>query len=146
VRTHDDNTRTLASFNLDAALRRDKTANLVLQQRDEIQIFSQSDVRDPERVSIQGLVRRPGTHPLLHGMTITDPIVKAGGLQQSAYRMRAEVSRIDPAAVSDGRTAELKYVSMGDSLTTDSEASNVTLEKNDIVFIREVPNWSLQEN
>jgi len=146
VRTHDDNTRTLVSFNMDAALRRDKTANLTLQQRDEVQVFSQSDIRDPETVSIQGLVRRPGIYPLLHGMTITDLIVKAGGLQESAYRTRAEVSRIDPAAVSDGRMAELKYVSMGDSLTTDSEASNVSLEKNDIVFIREVPNWSLQEN
>lgn len=146
VRTREDKTRELQSFNLAAALRRDPVANLELQQRDEVQVFAMEDVRDPETVSIQGLVRKPGRYDLLRGMTITDLIVRAGGLRESAYRVRAEVSRIDPHKVSDGRTAELLYVELGDTLRTESEASSFTLRKNDIVFIREIPNWSLQEN
>ena len=146
VRIHDNKQKELRSFNLAAALERDPSQNLVLEQRDEVQVFAMSDVRDPERVSVQGMVRRPGTYELLAGMSITDLVVKAGGLRESAYRVRAEVSRIDPRATSDGKTAELVYVALGDSMNVDSEAAVFTLQKNDIVFIREIPNWSLQEN
>lgn len=146
VRTRRDKTRELMSFNLATALRRDPKTNIMLEEMDEVQVFSVWDIRDDEFVSINGLVRHPGKYSLLQGMSVTDLIVKAGGMRESAYRMRAEVSRIDPAAVSDGKTAELVYVSMSDSLTFDSEASRFKLMKNDIVFIREIPNWGLQEN
>jgi polysaccharide biosynthesis/export protein len=146
VRTRDNKTRELQSFNLAAALRRDPEFNLELRPLDEVQVFSIWDVRDPEKASIQGLVRHPGSYDLLEGMTVTDLIVKAGGLRESAYRVRAEVSRIDPSAVSDGKTADLLYVTLGDTLNMESEASRFRLWKNDIVFVREIPNWGLQEN
>ena len=146
VRTRDDKTRELMSFNLGEALKRNPEANLTLEPRDEVQVFSVWDVRDPESVAIEGLVRRPGTYDLMDGMTVTDLIVKAGGLQESAYRVRAEISRIDPGKVSESKTAEVLAVSMGDTLNTRSDASHFLLKKNDIVFIREIPNWALQEN
>jgi protein involved in polysaccharide export with SLBB domain len=146
VRTRDNRTKELRSFDLAAALRRDPRANIQLEQRDEVQVFSLSDVRDQEMVSIQGLVRRPGPYELFEGMTITDLIVKAGGLKESAYRIRAEVSRIDPRSISDGKSAELLYAALGDSMNTESEAAKFRLEKNDIVFVREIPNWGMQEN
>jgi protein involved in polysaccharide export with SLBB domain len=146
VRTHDDKTRELLSFDLAAALQRDPVANVTLQPRDEVQVFSVWDIRDPAKVTIEGLVRKPGVYDFLDGMTVTDLIVKAAGLRESAYRVRAEVSRIDPRMASEGKTAELIYVAMAESLRTDSDASRFRLQKNDIVFIREVPNWSLQEN
>lgn len=146
VRTRDDKTRELLSFDLAKALARDAQANVALQPRDEIQVFSVWDIRDPAKVSIEGLVRKPGTYDFLDGMTVTDLIVKAGGLRESAYRVRAEVSRIDPRMASEGKMAELIYVAMAESLRTDSDASRFVLRKNDIVFVREVPNWSLQEN
>lgn len=146
VRTRDNKTRELRSFNLASALQRDPESNLELAPLDEVQIFSIWDVRDPEHVAIQGLVRHPGTYDMLEGMTVTDLIVKAGGLRESAYRVRAEVSRIDPSAISDGKTADVMYVTLGDTLNMDSEASKLQLRKNDIVFVREIPNWGMQEN
>lgn len=146
VRTRADKSRELRAFNLAAALQRDPSADPALQEMDEVQVFSIWDIREEEKVSIQGLVRRPGRYELLDGMTITDLIVKAGGMKESAYRLRAEVSRIDPEAISDGKTSETIYVAMADSLKLESEASRFRLRKNDIVFIREIPNWSLQEN
>jgi protein involved in polysaccharide export with SLBB domain len=146
VRTRDNRTRELCSFNLAEALKRDPASNLSLSPMDEVQVFSIWDVRDLEKVTIQGLVRHPGSYDLLEGMTVTDLIVKAGGLRESAYRVRAEVSRIDPRAVSEGKMADLLYVALGDTLTMESEASRFSLRKNDILFIREVPNWGLQEN
>jgi protein involved in polysaccharide export with SLBB domain len=92
------------------------------------------------------LVRKPGVYDLLAGMTITDLIVRAGGMKESAYRVRAEVARIDPERISVGNTAHTLHVSMTDSLSLASDASKFVLLKNDIVFIREIPNWSLQEN
>jgi protein involved in polysaccharide export with SLBB domain len=92
------------------------------------------------------MVRFPGIYDLLDGMTVTDLVMKAGGLRESAYRLRAEVSRIDPGAVTEGKMAELIYVSLGDSMAMESEGSSFVLRKNDIVFVREIPNWSLQEN
>ena len=146
VRERANKSRELQSFNLAAALRRDPAANLALQEKDEVQVFSIWDIRDPEKVTIQGLVRRPGTYEFLSGMNVTDLVVKAGGLRQSAYRVRAEVSRINPEAISEGKTAELLYVALGDSMHVETQASSFLLKKNDIVFIREIPNWSLQEN
>jgi protein involved in polysaccharide export with SLBB domain len=146
IRERDNKTRELQSFNLAAALRRETAANLLLEEKDEVQVFSIWDIRDPEKVTIQGLVRHPGTYELLTGMTVTDLVVKAGGLRQSAYRVRAEVSRINPEAISEGKTAELLYVALGDSMHVESQAAGFQLRKNDIVFIREMPNWSLQEN
>jgi polysaccharide export outer membrane protein len=146
VRTRNNKTRELRSFNLAAALQRQSGSNIELAQLDEVQIFSIWDVHDPEHVSIQGLVRHPGSYDMLEGMTVTDLIVKAGGLRESAYRVRAEVSRIDPGAISEGKTADVLYVVLGDSLNTESDASRFALRKNDIVFVREIPNWGLQEN
>ncbi|MFQ5600057.1 MAG: SLBB domain-containing protein [Candidatus Krumholzibacteriia bacterium] len=146
VRTRADKTRELRSFNLDAALARDPVANLQLHELDEVQVFSVWDIRDKEYVSIEGLVRKPGRYELPEGMTITDLIVRAGGLKESAYRVHAEVARINPEAISDGKTAELIQVAMGDELGEASLAAEFELRKNDIVFIREIPNWSLQEN
>jgi len=146
VRTRDNKTRILQAFNLGDALARQPDANLALHELDEVQVFSIWDIRDPETVSIQGLVRKPGVYDLLDGMTITDLIVRAGGLKESAYRMRAEVSRIDPERISEGNTARTLYISMSDSLSLASDASQFELLKNDIVFIREIPNWALQEN
>ena len=146
VRTREDKSRELLSFNLGEALQRVPGANVTLQPRDEVQVFSVWDIRDPAKVSVEGLVRRPGVYDLLEGMTVTDLIVKAGGLRESAYRVRVEVSRIDPRKASDGKMAETIYVEMADSLRMDSDAARFQLKKNDIVFVREVPNWSLQEN
>jgi protein involved in polysaccharide export with SLBB domain len=146
VRTRDNKTRELQAFNLAEALARRPEANLALQELDEVQVFSIWDIRDPETVSIQGMVRKPGVYDLLSGMTITDLIVRAGGMKESAYRMRAEVSRIDPERISEGNTSQTVYVAMADSLSLSSEASKFPLKKNDIVFIREIPNWALQEN
>jgi len=145
VRTKTDKTREIISFDMKAALRRDAAANQELQALDQVQVFSVGDMRDKRYVRIEGLVRKPGRFEYFEGMTVTDLVLQAGGLRESAYRMRAEVSRIDPEAISEGKTATLIQVSMSDS-TTMNEAEVFKLQKNDIVFIREIPNWGLQEN
>jgi protein involved in polysaccharide export with SLBB domain len=146
IRTFPDKSKQLLSFHLGLALERDPKQDLVLQELDEVQVFSADDMRDEEYVRIQGQVRQPGRFDFIEGMTLADLILKAGGLRESAYRLHAEVSRIDPTTISVNRTTQLLRVSMGDSLSGDAEAGRFKLQKNDMVFIREIPNWGLQEN
>jgi protein involved in polysaccharide export with SLBB domain len=146
VRTREDKTRELMSFNLQAALDGDAQQNIPLQELDEVQVFSVWDIREKNYVSIEGLVRKPGKYELLEGMTITDLVMQAGGLKVSAYRSEAEVSRINPASISSNKTAEHIQVSMSEDPRASSDAAEFLLIENDIVFIRAIPNWSLQEN
>ena len=146
VRTRPDKSQELLAFDLEAAMQRDPQANIVLQPLDRLEVFSLWDIRDKEYVRIEGLVRKPGRYELLESMTVTDLIVRAGGLKESAYRVQAEVSRINPEAITDGKTAQLIQVGLGDTLSAESPSSQFKLRKNDIVFIREIPNWGLQEN
>ncbi len=146
VRTREDKSRAIVSFDLRAAIHREAQANLTLQELDQVQVFSVWDTKDKPFVRIEGLVRKPGRYELVKGMTITDLILRAGGLREPASRKQAEVSRINQKAISEGRTVELHLLAMDDSLSARSPASGFELEKNDIVFIREDPNWGLQEN
>ena len=146
VRTRSDKTKSIVSFNVGDALKRVPEANLELQGLDQVQVFSLSDISDRHYVRIEGLVRKPGKYDFYEGITVTDLIFRAGGLRESAYRMQAEVSRIDPEEISEGKTATTIRVAMSDTLAHASEATSFKLEKNDIVFIREIPNWGLQEN
>lgn len=146
VRTHADKARELLAFDLGAALKRDPKHNLRLQELDQVQVFSVWEIRDREYVRIEGVVRKPGRYELLAGMTVSDLVVRAGGLKESAYRVRAEISRINPEAISAGKTAELIQVALSDHDTPGGSASAFPLLKNDIVFVREIPNWGLQEN
>jgi protein involved in polysaccharide export with SLBB domain len=146
VRTLPDKTKQLVSFDLNDALQREPSSNLVLPELDVVQIFSVWDIRDKAYVSIEGHVRKPGRYELLEGTKIEDLIVRAGGLRESAFRLHADVARIDPESISDGGTTELIQVSMQGRGDSPSDAAAFRLQKNDIVFIREIPNWSLQEN
>jgi polysaccharide export outer membrane protein len=146
VRTREDKSQELLAVDLATAMKRQGAANLVLQERDRLEVFSVWDIRDKEFVRIEGMVRKPGRYDFLESMTVADLIVRAGGMRESAYRLQAEVSRVHPEASADGRTAEVLRVAVGDTISTESPAARFQLQKNDIVFIREIPNWSLQEN
>ncbi|MBV8361969.1 MAG: SLBB domain-containing protein, partial [Deltaproteobacteria bacterium] len=64
----------------------DNQADLLLQQADEIQIFSQDELRDLPHVSVIGEVRSPGDYPLTEKMRLSDLIYQAGGLKDDANR------------------------------------------------------------
>ena len=79
--------------------------DLVLEDQDEVRIFSRSTFRNVRYVSITGAVRRPGRVPFREGMTIRDAILLADGLVEDAYLKEAEIARIaerrDPTALAE---------------------------------------------
>ena len=68
--------------------------DIVLEDQDEVRVFSRSTFRNVRYVSIVGAVRRPGRVPFREGMTMRDAILLADGLTEDAFLKEAEIARI----------------------------------------------------
>jgi protein involved in polysaccharide export with SLBB domain len=145
-RTHADLTRSIRSFNLGKALVGDPEHNLVLEELDSVAVYSVWDIRDRHVVLISGEVRRPGSYEFLDGMTVMDLILRAGGLRESAYKMEAEVSRVDSTTIATTKAAAIYRVPISGDYAIHSADSSFLLHKYDQVFVREFPDWQLQRN
>ena len=98
IRLSDDNiTRFIKSFNLGELLDSpDSGSDLPLQPNDIVRIYSKDIFISSKTVSINGVVRSPGSYVLKAEMSLEDLILEAGGLNENVYRYRVEVARIDP--------------------------------------------------
>ncbi len=104
--------------------------NVELRSHDRLISYSQDEVIAPKSVSIFGLVMRPGEYAYYDGMKISDLVFRAGNLKNSAYPLRIELAR----TFEDGRR-EVLYASL------DDPQEDLPLERNDKVFIRQIPGW-----
>lgn len=68
--------------------------DILLQDADEITVFSQTEFRPERYVVISGAVRDGGRIPYREGMTLRDAVLIAGGLEESALLTEAEVARM----------------------------------------------------
>ncbi|MHB8079035.1 MAG: polysaccharide biosynthesis/export family protein [Candidatus Krumholzibacteriia bacterium] len=120
-----------------------------LQPRDRLRIFSVWDVRDRYQVSITGEVRAPGDFAYRAGMTLSDLLLQAGGLKDSADPLKAEVSRLrpdqlggrDPAAA-PANVVDVFEVTIGPDYLAAGEP--FPLQPRDRVAVRRLPWWELQ--
>ena len=100
-------TQTIIPFNLDEVLAdKNSKQNFKLHSGDEIRVYSQAVFNIVRSVSIDGMVRSPGTYTLKTGMTVKDLILEAGGVSEDVYRYKIEVARVDPRKVDDETYAE----------------------------------------
>ncbi len=133
----------LVPVDLGAALGGDRAnpADLLLHRKDELDVFSEDQLRDLRRVTIQGEVRFPGDYPLSEHMTLRDLIYTAGGLKDDAYRAQAELART--RVVNGSQTShvymdvDLRPILAGD------RSKDVPLRSNDQIFVRVANNWHL---
>ncbi|PKH86722.1 SLBB domain-containing protein [Colwellia sp. Bg11-28] len=90
-------------------------------------------------VEADGEVKFPGIYPLARNARVSDLIAAAGGLTESAYVVRAEVSRnqiINNRAQQNSIMFSLSAALAGD------EKDNVILNSKDRLNIHQVPAWS----
>lgn len=80
---------------LDAALKGDANADLLLQPEDEIIVYRLPEVRwEPaQQVTVMGAVQRGNTYPRTKGMRVSDLLFRAGGILPNAYLQRADLYR-----------------------------------------------------
>jgi len=145
-RTNPDLTRSMRSFNLAKAIAGNPEDDLELQQLDSLAVASVWDIQDRHTVTVGGSVRKPGAYEYLDGMTVMDLIFRAGGLQESAYKMQAEVSRVDSTTIATTKAAAVYQVPITGDYALHSADSSFALQKWDQVFVRETPDWELQRN
>jgi len=131
-----------------------------LKPRDEVFVFSRDEDRAalledtvdflrgrarlgfPEGVvQVAGSVRFPGEYPLEPAMQLSDLIRAAGGLQQEAYSLEAELVRYE---VVDQQRREMRRVEVDlrKALETGARSQDVELRPFDSLSIRRTPDWT----
>ena len=143
IRTGPDLTRHLISFRLNGAMKGDPQENHLLQSLDEVIVYSIHTFGERDSVTISGSVKKPGRYELLSTMTLKDLIVLAEGLKEGAYKVKAEVSRVnsDP-----NKPIQIIQVDIDDRYSADGREGDFKLQSRDIVFIRPDPNFEPQRN
>jgi protein involved in polysaccharide export with SLBB domain len=136
--------------------------DLVLQEDDEVRVFSLTEFRPDRYVAISGAVRRGGQFAFRDGMTVRDLVLLAGGVEESAYLREAELARL-PASRDGGitattirvpldstylfeRTADGRYLGPPGIPAPSASAPEVPLRPYDNVLILQQPDWELQRN
>jgi polysaccharide export outer membrane protein len=98
-------------------------------------------------VEIDGQVKFPGVYPLVINAKVTDLIAAAGGLAESAYLARAEISRNQ--IINKVVTKQAISIDLSDALNLNvnsgvnsSANNNIALKSKDRLNILQIPAWS----
>jgi len=141
LRVLDDRSREIIPVNIDGALSDPKGSfDLLLSNEDLLMVYSKWDVEDKKVVAVYGAVRRPGEFELYHNMLVSDLIFESGGLMKNAYSEEAELARIKP-----GQPTEIIKIDLRKIIENPGGPEDLILESYDILFIREIPGWKLQD-
>lgn len=90
-------------------------------------------------IEVDGQVKFPGIYPLAKNAKVSDVVAAAGGVNESAYLARAEVTRNQ--FNDDGATKVSLSVDLGLALSGD-ERFNIALKSKDRLNIHKIPAWS----
>ena len=137
-RLEEDGSRKLQYVSYREIIAGDSTQNLLLENEDEIKVYSKLDQVHERKVSIFGEIRNPGEYDLENNMHLSDLILKAGSLTRKAYTIEAEVAKIDP-----GQPTKFLKINLQNLTNGTNGHSDVLLEEDDQVFIRQIPRWEV---
>ena len=124
------------SVDLDKALNGEPTHNILLQEYDEIKIFSRQQMEEIPQVVISGAILNPGRYPLYDNMTIKDLITLAGNIKRTAYLDEAELTRYLPSGLST--QTDRHVINLKRALENDPQ-HNLQLLPDDNLIIRSIP-------
>ena len=138
------------------------TDDIVLDEEDEIRVFSRSTFRPERYVAVVGAVRKPGRVPYREGMTIRDAVLLADGLTPDAWLQEAEIARLAQDSSSGAlattirvpldssyvfaRTSGEKYGGPPGLPAPASGAPDSELQPYDNLLIMRQPGWELQRS
>ena len=159
-RMPDRRIETLSADAVRAFAERGSDADPPLASRDRILVFQMqkdrgamlsdllSDLRvqasdnDPVAlVTVHGRVKAPGQYPLEQGMTVSDLVRAGGGLDEAAYSLVAELTRLN-VVNGESRHTEVTELKLSEILA--GGAADLPLRAYDQLVIKETPDWSEQ--
>lgn len=146
VRTLVDGTSQYFSFDVDKALAGDPAQDLLLEDRDRVELYRVEDMRLPKTVKLLGPLARPGTFAFHEGMRASDLIFRGGVPLKSADRLVAEL-----AHSKDGKPSEVVHLDLAKLLSTATEspvalvddAVNPLLRPDDQISLFEKPDFKV---
>jgi protein involved in polysaccharide export with SLBB domain len=130
-----------------------RASDVSLQREDIITISSMFDLTEAAIVRIQGAINNVDNeigieYPYVRNMTVEDLIIKSGGLKESVALSKIEIVRrkrnVDPGAV-NAQISDIYEVSINPNLNVNSQGSKFNLEPYDEVFVRNSPNYQVQQ-
>jgi protein involved in polysaccharide export with SLBB domain len=134
--------------------------DLALQEDDSIHVYATLDFRPDRFVTINGAVRKDGRYQWREGMSLRDLVHEAGGFEDGAYLVEAEVARL-PANRTPGMLATTIRVALDSTYLLErgldgkylgppgipaptTTAPVVPLEPYDNVLVLHQPEWMLE--
>ncbi|MBW1978923.1 MAG: SLBB domain-containing protein [Deltaproteobacteria bacterium] len=129
----------IIGFNLGRLLAGDESQNLPLQDLDRVIVYNAWEKQEKPLVTIKGSVRNPGTYRLYRGMTVKDLIFEAGNLTDRAYKEKASLTRV---VTSEKGTDIVKLTFSPARAMKGMPSDNLLLQKDDIIHIREIPQYA----
>lgn len=121
---------------LGKALTGDPKQNILLQEFDEVRLFSRDQMEELPQVDISGAVLTPGAFRLYKNMTIRDLVVAAGNVKRSAYLGNAELTRYLPT----GKETKTERINIDlDKALAGDPKENIVLLPYDHLAVRSIP-------
>jgi len=147
LRTKDDQSTELLSFDLTKALQKDPAQNLTLQPRDRVELFKLDDLRQKRTVKVLGPFSKPGTYDWHDRMRAADLIFAAGVPKLNADRFYAELAHFEP----DGRPGAIQPLDLTKLLYTEERSAagqadaqvNPFLSPYDQITLYEIPDFKV---
>ncbi len=90
-------------------------------------------------IEVDGQVKFPGIYPLANNAKVRDLLAAAGGVKESAYLARAEITR--NVLTQRGASKVSLNVDLKSALTGDTQA-NISLKSKDRLNVHKIPAWS----
>ena len=119
------------------------TANIALEAQDKIIIMSTTNFSDEYQIRVEGAVRSPGSYQFAPTLGLNDVLTLAGGLKLSAAANRIDIFRV--VLNENEPTQTIVATVQVDKNLNIVTGSEITLEPFDIVVVRNVPDFELQE-
>jgi protein involved in polysaccharide export with SLBB domain len=98
TRTLPTEKKEIINVDLNKVLQGDLGSNFTLKNRDKLEVYGIERFFPTRTVEISGAVKKPGIYKRFNNMTVTDLIVLAGGLTDSATTKNIEITRMDTTA------------------------------------------------
>jgi polysaccharide biosynthesis/export protein len=92
-------------------------------------------------VIASGEVKVPGEYPLTENATVQSLIAAAGGLKESAYTQRAELTRATSDSSGGDMTVAHKHINLATAMATPGQ---YILQARDRLNIFAIPNWNIE--
>lgn len=159
TRTKGDSTTEVYSVNIEEAMAGSPEHDIILEKRDELQIFRNTvQLVDNRYVIIDGEVNSPGRFRYSEKMTLEDLILKAGGFTEAAYVGDVEITRTTKPASRAEIAQKLVHEIVPEISNKDDfysvdlfwpildKASEFSLQHRDQVYIRSNPRFKEQRS